>query len=116
MKLVENKLTKDIINKYIYIHKENKESNYYHIFKIKKIIGNNPITYLLDTSYYFSISKNLEVHCFCYEDLNRIEIGKNDEMYELTQKEFENTHLIFLKYDGKLPAEVPSKIIQDIVV
>lgn len=120
MKKLERTRTEDqyikessVINKYLYYTTTGKESNLYYIFKCEDIISNSPVKYKCSRCYCFMVPKNDACKCFLYDDYKTITLPASCSLYEITFGEYVDTFRVFVDNDGKLPNELPSKIIQD---
>lgn len=104
----------NIINKYLYYKEERQDSYLYFILIVKSIdYDETNITYYTDKCYLLYVPKNLSNKCFVYDNYTKVNISTKIDLYEMTFAEFVNTFREFIKYDGKLASELPSKIIQD---
>jgi hypothetical protein len=79
------------------------------------IIDNeNVVTYKTKKCYIFSIPIQQNQKCYLYENYNEIDLDiHKDILYEMSFEEFVNTFRTFIKYDGFIANDIPSKIIQD---
>ena len=60
------------------------------------------------------IPKNENCKAFVYDNPQKIIIKPIDILYEMSFSEYVNTFREFVKNEGKLVKELPSKIIQDV--
>ena len=112
-----NYISKNLINKYIYVKLEKSDSNLYYIFSIKSIdseIDYPNIVYYTNKCYLMYVPKNNECRAFVYDNYDKVSISMNDELYELSFSEFVNTFRTFIQNHGKYPNELPSKLIQNV--
>lgn len=111
-----NYISNNLIGKYIY-YKEERDNEYlYFIFTIESIKPNESnklIIYNTNKCYLLYVPKNITSKCFIYDNYNQINILANNDLYEMTFSEFVNTFREFIKIDGKVVSDLPTKIIQD---
>lgn len=106
----------EMIDKYIYFKRDNKDAFLYYIFSIKSInVEDDKPNIIYDTKkcYLLFVPKDENRQVFLYDNYKSISISNNDELFELTFTEFVNTFRVFVKNDMKLTKELPTKIIQD---
>lgn len=105
----------ELKNKLVYFKIETKDLFIYNIVKIISIVSDKPLKYEIKNGYYFCVPKNNAIKCYNYQRSNIIEIPNKTIIYEMESKEYLETYMVFVKYEGKYPNELPSKLIQDIV-
>ena len=102
-----------MINKYIYLKRENKQYVMYYIFKIGEIVEINPTKYKPTKCFMLSVPKMKGCKAFMYENIDYIELEPHEELYEMTQHEWLDTFRTFSANEGKYVENLPAKIIQD---
>lgn len=103
-------LDRNLIGKYIYLHRFDKESSCHHIFKLTDIIES---TYLTDRHYFFYIPNDKNCKAFCYDGVGQIDLCYKDKLFILDNEEYIDTFRMFVKYDSYNVHSLPDKIIQD---
>jgi len=102
-----------MVNKYIYLKRENNQYTMYYIFKIDEILSTSPTIYNTPKCFMLSVPKMRGLKAFVYENVNSIELRQQDELYEMTSSEWLNTFRVFVANEGQYVENLPAKIIQD---
>jgi len=105
-----NYFDNNLIGKYIYLKRSNKDMIIHRIFKINDLLNSNPITYKVDKQYYFTVPFNQECKCFCYNGTNVIELDYREEIYSITDSEYLNMFRTFVNFDGYLSKDVSNDL------
>lgn len=109
-----NYISDNIIGKYIYYKEERKDAFLYFILVVKSIDHDETnIIYYTDKCYLLYVPKNKDLKAYVYDNYQKVNISTKFDLYEMTFTEYVNTFREFIKCDGKLVTELPSKIIQD---
>lgn len=100
--------------KWIYVKRYNKDMDIHYIFKVKNVVPrSNPVEYVVERQYYFTIPFNHEKQCFCYDSKNNFILQHQDVLYEMSYDEWLDTFREFVRNEGVVAGDVPTKIIQD---
>lgn len=102
-----------MVNKYIYLRRENKQYIMYYIFKIGEITSITPTIYKTTKCFMLSVPKTKGCKAFVYKDINSVEVKPQEELYEMTQSEWLDTFRVFVANEGQYVENLPSKLIQD---
>ena len=90
-----------MLNKYIYMKREDNENKFYFIYKIKSIINESfPVIYGCDKMYILIVPKNLKQDITVKDDINNIELLNNDILYQISLDEYIGIFKSFVEYQG----------------
>ena len=78
-----------MLNKYIYMKREDNENKLYFIYRVKSIINENfPVIYGCDKMYVLVAPKNRKQDITVKDNINSIELLNTDILYQLSINEF----------------------------
>lgn len=99
----------------LYCKVETNDNILYHIFRLGDIIIKED-TIVLNTinCFTFQVPVNKDLRAFLYNNYTHIEIKKTDSLYKLSESEYLDTYLSFMKNEYKCVKDLPSKLIQDL--
>lgn len=90
-----------MINKYIYMKREDKENTMYFIYKINSILNDKfPVIYECNRLYILIIPKDKNKENIVKDDLTKLELTNNDVLYQMSIDEYLGIFKIFVNYDG----------------
>lgn len=90
-----------MLNKYIYMKREDNENKFYFIYKIKSIVNESfPVIYGCDKLYILIVSKNTNKEITVKDDINNIELLNNDILYQISIDEYLEIFKLFIEYQG----------------
>lgn len=104
MELIDKKQYKNesLIDKRYFLHRSTKDNEIFYIFKIEKLLDDNPIKYKTIRQYYFCIPNDiLRNKCYCYEGGDKIEFLYNDKLFQISENEYLDLFRKFIKNDGE---------------
>ena len=108
-----NYRSENYINKFGYIKKTTKDMYIYQIFKIVGLNELDDHAFNVEKYFYFCVPIEKNIKCFCYTGSAVLKYNYKDELYILDDDEYLDTFREFIKNDGKLNTNLPSKLIQD---
>ncbi len=89
-----------MLNKYIYMKREDKDNKLYFIYKINSIINENfPVIYGCDKMYVLVSPKNKQ-DITVKDNINSIELLNNDVLYQISIDEYLKIFKSFVEYQG----------------
>jgi hypothetical protein len=89
-----------MLNKYIYMKREDKDNKLYFIYKINSIINENfPVIYGCDKMYVLVSPKNKQ-DITVKDNINSIELLNNDVLYQISIDEYLKIFKLFVEYQG----------------
>ena len=90
-----------MLNKYIYMKRDDKETKMYFIYKIKSIIKDNfPIKYECEKLYILIVPKDRNKTISVKDDLHLLELTNNDILYDISVDEYLGMFKIFVMCQG----------------
>lgn len=89
-----------MLNKYIYMKREDKDNKLYFIYKINSIINENfPVIYGCNKMYVLVSPKNKQ-DITVKDNINSIELLNNDVLYQISIDEYLKIFKLFVEYQG----------------
>ena len=90
-----------MLNKYIYMKREDNDNKLYFIYKVKSIINENfPVIYGCDKMYVLVAPKNRKQDITVKDNINSIELLNNDILYQMSIDEYIGVFRSFVEYQG----------------
>lgn len=90
-----------MLNKYIYMKREDNDNKLYFIYKINSIINENfPVIYGCDRMYVLIAPKNQKQNITVKDNINSIELLNTDILYQLSIDEFLGIFKVFVECQG----------------
>ena len=78
-----------MLNKYVYMKREDKENKMYFIYQIASIIKDTfPITYNCNKLFVLIVPKNKSKQITVIDNLNKVELTNNDILYDISVNEY----------------------------
>ena len=114
MKKIINTSTKELTGSHIYLKRSNKEYDMLYIGVITDVIKDeNLLKYKLKHCYMLTVPKEKNRKAYTYENVNEIDIYKDEDLYMLDYDEYIETFRNFVKCEGTYSQDLPEKIIAD---
>lgn len=90
-----------MLNKYIYMKREDTENKMYFIYKINSIINDKfPIIYECNKLYVLIAPKNKSKENSVKDNLTKLELTNNDILYQISIDEYLKMFKMFVEYEG----------------
>lgn len=90
-----------MLNKFIYMKREDLENKMYFIYKINSIVNENfPVIYGCNKAYILIVPKNRKQDITVKDDINNIELTNNDELYQISVDEYLGIFKAFVEFQG----------------
>jgi hypothetical protein len=90
-----------MLNKYIYMKREDNDNKLYFIYKINSIINEKfPVIYGCDKMYILVVPKNQNQYITVKDNINSIELLNNDILYQMSIDEYIGIFKSFVEYQG----------------
>jgi len=90
-----------MLNKYIYMKREDNNSKLYFIYKVNSIINEKfPIIYECDKMYVLVVSKNRTQDITVKDNINSIELLNTDILYQISIDEYLKIFKLFVEHQG----------------
>lgn len=101
-----------MVNKYIYMKREDSEKFLYFIYRIEKIENKSfPIKYECTKAYILSIYKDYKTTATVYDNIKIIELNNNDILYQISIEEYIAIFRAFVECQGTVCKKLPDPII-----
>lgn len=90
-----------MLNKYIYMKREDSENKFYYLYKINNIINDvNPIKYECIKMYILVVPKNTNKSITVKDSIKTIELTNNDILYQISIDEYLGIFKVFVECQG----------------
>ena len=90
-----------MLNKYIYMKREDAENKMYFIYQIKSILNELfPIIYECNKLYILIAPKNKNNENTVKDNLTKLELTNNDTLYQITKNEYIDIFKVFVECEG----------------
>lgn len=90
-----------MLNKYIYMKREDNNNKLYFIYKINSIINEKfPVTYECNKMYILVVPKNQNQYITVKDNINSIELLNTDILYQISIDEYIGIFKIFVECQG----------------
>jgi len=90
-----------MLNKYIYMKREDVENKMYFIYHIKSILKDSfPITYECNKAYILIVPKDKNKTLSVIDNVTKIELTNNDILYNISVDEFLGIFKVFVECQG----------------
>ena len=90
-----------MLNKYIYMKREDPENKLYFIYYIKSILKDSfPVTYECAKSYILIVPKNKNKTLSVIDNVTKIELTNNDMLHNISVDEFLGIFKVFVECQG----------------
>lgn len=101
-----------MVNKYIFLKREEEDKYLYFILKVNKVLNNVfPIKYECLRQYVLIIYKDRKRKTTVLTDLNTLELTINDVLYQLTYDEYIALFRLFVEKQGMITSPLPNPIL-----
>jgi hypothetical protein len=101
-----------MINKYIYMKREDDNKYMYFIYNITDISNRSfPITYKCERAYVLNIFKNRLTNANVYDNIEYIKLDVNDVLYQINPQEYLAIFRLFVECEGTKCKALPNPIL-----
>ena len=90
-----------MLNKYIYMKREDNENKFYFIYKIESILKEIfPVTYSCNKLYILCVPKDKNKKITVIDNINKLELANNDILYQISVEEYLGMFKVFVECEG----------------